>query len=93
MVRKLIILLALIPMLFSGCNGDDLFGECNCNDEMNNCTANHGDPEEINKYDSGDYHSWTFWYWCQGFSMTFTWGTNVEGCCETSTYTFSPICG
>jgi len=60
-------------------------------EEMDSCIESHGNPEDINKYDSEGYHSWTFWYWCQGFSRTFTLGKNVYGC-ETSTYTFSPIC-
>jgi hypothetical protein len=46
----------------------------------------------VNKYDSGDYHSWTYWYWCDGISYTFTWSKHDCDSCEVSTYTFSPIC-
>ena len=87
-MRKILtILIIIISLISAGCS--DLL-ECDgCNEEMNNLVASRGNPEEINKYDSGNYHSWTFWYWCSGFSMTFTW----DDCsCETSTYTFSPIC-
>ena len=91
-MKKVLAILMALSMTFIACADDGLFGECNCDDEMEEVIADHGDPEEINKYDSEDYHSWTFWYWCKGFSVTFTWGTYVDECCEVSTYTFSPIC-
>ena len=95
MKKLLVIVIILTLTSFSGCGGNDggIFGDCNCDAEMDNWVENHGNAEEINKYDSEDYHSWTFWYWCEGFSITFTWGKYVDGCCEISTYTFSPICG
>ena len=96
-MKKLLVVLVLIitiSMIFATCTikqREELFGTANCQEEMDACIEAYGNPEEINKYDSEDYHSWTFWYWCQGFSRTFTWGINVWNC-ETSTYTFSPIC-
>jgi hypothetical protein len=47
-------------------------------------------PEEIDPYDSSDYHSHTWWYWSRGWSITFTWGTYVAWC-DISTYSFEPI--
>ncbi len=85
------LVLLAISMTLSGCGKDGIFS-CHCNDEIDDLIADHGNPEEINKYDSKGYHSHTYWYWCKGFSRTFTWGSNVKGCCEVSTYTFSPIC-
>ena len=81
----------IIPMLMLlflvGCYDDSCVM---CQDEIDMTVANRGDPEEIEKFDSGNYHSWTFWYWSQGYSITFTFSD--DSCdCETSTYTFSPI--
>lgn len=92
-MKKLSILLFLgftFLFLLSGCGEDDSGGS-DCSDAINNMIKQNGNPEEVQKYDSGDYHSWTYWYWCRGWSATFTWGSLV-GKCETSTYTFSPIC-
>lgn len=90
-MRKIFISLMMVILLtFVGCS--DLLKCDGCNKEMDALIAGRGSPEEINKYDSGDYHSWTFWYWCGGFSKTFTWGGSIGCGCEESTYTFSPIC-
>lgn len=93
-VQVALVLIVTISVIFAACSKKErekLFGIADCEEEMDSCIASHGNPEEINKYDTGDYHSWTFWYWCKGFSRTFTWGRIVDNC-ETSTYTFSPIC-
>ena len=60
-----------------------------CPDMMATTISTYGNPEEIYKYDSGNYHSWTYWYWTKGFSRTFTWSNNIT--CETSDYSFSPV--
>ena len=88
----LILLLALF--ILPGCGGGSTGGGWNCNncdDEINDTIAKNGMPEEINRYDSGDYHSHKFWYWCRGWEITFTWGKDTGKCCDWSTYTFSPI--
>jgi hypothetical protein len=72
----------------SGCGGG-LFDQ-SCDDQRDDLVKQMGNPEEVKRYDSGDYHSWTYWYWTRGFSRTFTWG-GAAGECSTSDYTFSPI--
>ena len=51
----------------------------------------YGDPEEVNKYNSSGYHSVDWWYWTRGKEFTFTWGSDVEECCDVTSYTFTPI--
>jgi len=64
--------------------------DSNCDSKMEEYRNDWGTPEEINKYDSDGYHSWDYWYWSDGRQVSFTWGTDMEGC-DVSTYTFSPI--
>jgi hypothetical protein len=52
-----------------------------------------GQPEEIDKYSTSGYHYEGWWYWSQGYEKSFTWGSSVSGCCDTSEYTFTPIGG
>ena len=87
-----VVLIISLLMILGGCilDGGGIFIAYNCNDEIEDLKADRGEAEEIEKYDSGDYHTWTFWYWSEGFSMTFTWGTNIHGC-KTSQNTFTPI--
>ena len=53
----------------------------------------YGEPEEVDKYNSEDYHTVDWWYWTQGFEVSFidspyddTYGWRVD-----STYEFEPI--
>ena len=87
-----IIVIISLFMILSGCvfYDGEIFIAYNCDAEIEKSKASHGEPDEIDKYDSGGYYTWTFWYWSEGFSMTFTWGTNIDGC-KTSKNTFSPI--
>jgi hypothetical protein len=70
-------------LLVASCSDD-------CEDEMSDTRKRHGAPEEVNTYNSGDYHNVDWWYWSKGIEFSFTWGKNVDGC-EVSTYTFTPI--
>jgi hypothetical protein len=63
----------------------------NCDDEKKDVRSQWGPPEEINTYDTSDYHSEDWWYWTKGFEYTFKWGRHVEHACETSRYNFTPI--
>ena len=67
------VLIITISMIFTTCTQkqrEELFGTSNCQEEMDDCIAAHGNPEEINKYDSGDYHSWTFGIGAKVFQST-----------------------
>lgn len=92
-LKYLIVMLSILTLVCAvgcGSDSDDWFGCDGCDDEIDDMYATYGSPEEIDTYDSGDYHSYTYWYWCSGFAYTFTW----DGCssCDVSLYTFSPIC-
>jgi hypothetical protein len=90
-------LVALLSLGLAGCRDDDYWnddqhhGYSDCSKEMDDRVDYSGYPEETNNYDSDGYHSRTYWYYCDGFSETFTWGDNVQGC-EVSTNTFTPAC-
>ena len=72
-------------------NTDTTPVEKNCDNEMAALKLQKGEPDDIDKYDtSSGYHSYTYWYWCEGFSRDFTWGGPVTGC-ETSDYTTTPL--
>lgn len=73
----------LLTLALSACSVD-------CNDQKDDTRERYGSPEEVETYDSGNYHSHTWWYWSIGFSRNFTW-TDDSGSCEVSDYTFSPI--
>jgi len=90
MKNLLVIAIASLFMILGGCTGEIVI-TYNCDDEIEALTASHGNADEIDKYDSAHYYCWTFWYWCEGFSMTFTWGTDIYGCKKRKD-TFSPIC-
>ena len=92
-MKRLLLALAIAVSLVAGCADglDEFFSGSNCNDAIEDYVATYGNPEEINKYDSGGYHSHSYSWYCKGIIVTFTWGENVEDC-EVSTYTFSPIC-
>ena len=77
--------------MISGCiHSKEDRGEADCSDQINSLVNDMGPAEEINRYSSGNYYSYTYWYWSRGFSRTFTWGENVTNC-EISDYTFTPI--
>ena len=77
-------------IILCGCDNGSIFIVYDCAGEIEELKLKRGDPEEIEKYDLENYHAWTFWYWSEGFAMTFTWGTSVAGC-TTSQNVFSPI--
>lgn len=89
----LLLVFGLVFALF-GCGGgsdDGLnYSDADCSPEIAQVVGERGDPEEIRRYDTHNYHSHTYWYWQQGISVTFKWGSIVDGC-EVSTYTFEPI--
>ena len=87
-MKKLILFMAVFLLLGCGDGFDEIFTDSDCNDEIQECVEIYGNPEEVYSYDSGSYHSLSYWYWAQGIEKTFTWG---QGYCEVSTFTFTPI--
>lgn len=83
------LLVAVLTTVFLAACGSEVFDD-DCSHEMDDLREERGEPEEIQRFDSGDYHSHTWWYWRRGFSRNFTWGGPVDDC-ETSDYTFTPI--
>jgi len=70
----------------------NFFGcKCNCDDEMAQKRNEYGPPEEVETYSESGYNAQTWWYWSKGISFTFKWGSDISGCCDVSTYTFTPI--
>lgn len=61
-----------------------------CENEMAEVRQTYGSPEEVYTYDSGGYHSVSWWYWGRGVNFDFAWGRYVAGC-DVSTYTFPPL--
>ena len=53
----------------------------------------YGQPEDVYKYDSGDYHTVDWWWWSQGFMVGFanTPYDGIDGWAVDNTYTFPPI--
>ncbi len=83
-MRNKILILGLICLFIYSC-------VCNCDKDMDEVRSTRGAPEETSSYDSTGYHSVDWWYWSQGICYTFTWGSNIDECCEVSTYRFDPI--
>jgi hypothetical protein len=87
---KTTILAVLCAAILGGCGGGgSSWFSNNCDDKMDDLKKARGNPEEINRYDSGDYHSVKWWYWTKGFERTFTWSNDIS--CQTSDYTFTAI--
>lgn len=77
---------SVLTAVLAGCGG----GNHDCNSEISDLLkANGGSAESIEKFDDGNYHSWTYWYYKKGFSRTFTWGEPVESC-KVSNFSFTP---
>ncbi len=60
-------------LVLIGCGGGD-DSEINCSKEIQDIINTHGEADEVDTYESDGYYSATYWYWCKGFSTTFTWG-------------------
>jgi hypothetical protein len=85
---KKLVFFALLLLLFGcGTEEDDKSKE-DCYGQMDALIKQKGQPQETVKYDAGDYHDWTLWYWSKGISYSFVWG--IDGC-QTASYTFTPI--
>lgn len=83
------ITVALAALLLTGCSSE-FWGESNCNDKMDDMIGKRGEPEEVRNFSSDGYKSQRWWYWSQGVSIDYTWGSDVDGC-QTSVFTFTPI--
>lgn len=57
----------------------DIFAK-DCSAEIANAINENGDPETIDKYDSGNYHSHSYNWYNGDYTLDFTWGEIVQGC-------------
>ncbi|MFM1991315.1 MAG: hypothetical protein RJA99_4272 [Pseudomonadota bacterium] len=78
----------LVAALLVGCGSGGLFGD-DCGDKMDAAKRDYGNPERSTSYDSGDYHSVTYWWYKKGLSKTFTWSGSES--CKVSDYRFTPF--
>ena len=88
---RTIVLIFLLTLLL-GCIGSsgNPFGSCdNCNNSISDYVEINGLPDDVNSYESDNYWSVTYWYWCEGMSRTWE---QISCNCDQSTYTFAPIC-
>lgn len=87
-------LLLAATLLLAGCETSSNLparGE-QCDEAMSETQAKYGTPEEVNTYTTSGYNSQTWWYWSQGLSVGFVWGSDVSRwSCDLSYYTFDPI--
>ncbi len=53
----------------------------------------YGQPEDVYEYDSSCYHTIDWWWWSQGFEVTFidTCYDDIDGWAVDSEYSFPPI--
>lgn len=95
LVRKrtrVITALIVILLLFIGC--ELLFEQpITFKDVSDPYLATYGQPEEVNEYKSADYQSIDWWWWSQGFMVSFldTTYDDVNGWTVDHTYSFAPI--
>lgn len=81
----------LLPLLLAaalaGCGSEKLSG--NCAEQMDDLRDLYGEPQEVDRFESGNYHRDTWWYFRIGFARTFTWD-GAPGSCEMTDQTFPP---
>jgi hypothetical protein len=86
MGRLMIILLCLVVLGCGDGSGPLGLGKVNCDKKINEAYTTYGNPDNISKYDNGDYHSWTFTYGKHRLILTFTWSRDYD--CDASSYTY-----
>lgn len=85
MKKRLIILLAVA--MLTGCGSDRIAVDCRY--EIEDLENELGPPQEIERFESGRYYRYTWWYWRLGFARTFTWDGGYNSC-ETTDQNFPP---
>ena len=81
------IALLLLAATLAGCGREKLSG--NCAHQMDVFRDLHGEPQEVERFESGNFHRHTWWYWRLGLARTFTWD-GAPGSCEMTDRTFPP---
>jgi len=89
---KTICIILLASLCIGGCSKKDI--GCgptkSIQDVYNEMVTKYGKAEEINTYSSGDYSSWSCWYWSRGFEYDIS-KERGEDAYVSSWYTFTPI--
>ena len=83
------IVLLLLAASLAGCGDTIQPLSGNCGEQMNDFRAEHGDPQEVERRESGSYMQHTWWYWRLGLARTFTWDGSPRSC-EITDRTFPP---
>ena len=95
---KYILILFLFTLLFTGC--EELIPETYKQDSWisfadvsDSFHDKYGSPEEVDEYESTNYHSIDWWWWSKGFMVNFLLSTynDVYGWTVDHTYSFDPI--
>ncbi len=77
----------LLAATLAGCGAEQLSVDCSY--QMDDLRDELGPPQDIVGVDYGPYHSYTYWYWREGFARTFTWDGGYNSC-ETVDQNFPP---
>jgi hypothetical protein len=80
--------MAVVALALAACGDGGLFVD-DCGGEMGDARNAFGPPERSTSYDSGSYHSVTYWWYKRGVSKTFTWGNGQD--CKVTDFRFTPI--
>jgi hypothetical protein len=80
-------MLLIAAAMLAGCGSDRI--SVDCGREIEDLEDEFGPPQEIEAFQSGPYHRYTYWYWRLGFARTFTWDGGY-GSCETTDQNFPP---
>lgn len=76
-------------LFITGCgDGSGLLGlgPDDCNKDINELLVSYGNPDNITRYDSDDYHSWSYRYIKHKLIKTFTWSDDID--CTIDTYSW-----
>ena len=95
-MKRILFLLYILIILLIGCPPDYDFGSSTFYEISAPYLEQYGQPEEIDEYKAGAAYLIDWWWWSQGFNVTFSnWNDgatkNSNGWQVESTYSFPPI--
>ncbi len=83
--------MAALPLVFAGCRAERR--QASLEQVSGPYLDRYGQPEDVYRYDSGDYHSVDWWWWSKGFRVAFIDSPydEIPGWSVDSTWSFPPI--